>query len=550
MNTTRESHLSVRRTATAVFLLGAILVGARAHAHSAPAWVSANSFGGSGSDIGLAVKVDRDGNRYVTGDFSATGSFPTQAAADRADDHKRHSGSSTTQSLTSAGGTDMFLAKYDRSGRLKWLLQAGGPEDDQGFDIAFDEAQNVYVTGVFADSATFHGTRGTPISVSGIGQSIFLAKYRPSGELVWVQTGTAEFDSSNNGYGVAIDATRGFVYVTGVAQGNTHFSSSDGSAPIVPGPGTWHMYLAKYDTDGRFQWGQFNEASPNTVAHKVAVDAQGNAYATGWMEGETTFYSGDGNNQTIEGFSQPVQSYPDYPGDGYIVKYDSNGNLKWINHIGGYKGIGTEVAVSHDGKVTFTGIVGNIDGDASQSETIVTSQPGGSDRSLGGGIFTSPFNTDVFIATFDEAGVLLDARRYGGALNDGGSGLAYDHEGNLIFEGIFQGSIDIEGRTLTGNDAYSLFVGKFSANDKGHGEGYWDRHHHFAGFRLDWLKSADGPGIDGFENDPRIALTDDEDVLVTGAYEPAAQFDTFEFTSAGLEDGFLALLKPSDHEDR
>ncbi|HVO48348.1 MAG TPA: hypothetical protein VMT29_18665 [Steroidobacteraceae bacterium] len=61
MNTTRESNLSLQRTATAVFLLGAILVGARAHAHSPPAWVSAHSFGGSGSDIGLAIKVDRTG---------------------------------------------------------------------------------------------------------------------------------------------------------------------------------------------------------------------------------------------------------------------------------------------------------------------------------------------------------------------------------------------------------------------------------------------------------------------------------------------------------
>jgi hypothetical protein len=32
------------------------------------------------------------------------------------------------------------------------------------------------------------------------------------------------------------------------------------------------------------------------------------------------------------------------------------------------------------------------------------------------------------------------------------------------------------------------------------------------------------------------------DVLLTGQYEPAAHFDAFKLQSAGLEDGFLALL--------
>jgi hypothetical protein len=31
--------------------------------------------------------------------------------------------------------------------------------------------------------------------------------------------------------------------------------------------------------------------------------------------------------------------------------------------------------------------------------------------------------------------------------------------------------------------------------------------------------------------------------LVTGAYQPTAQFDRFELNSAGLGDGFLALLR-------
>jgi hypothetical protein len=52
--------------------------------------------------------------------------------------------------------------------------------------------------------------------------------------------------------------------------------------------------------------------------------------------------------------------------------------------------------------------------------------------------------------------------------------------------------------------------------------------------------------VEGLENDPRIGLTADGDVLVTGAYQPVARFGSFTLKSSGLADGFLALLEPKD----
>jgi hypothetical protein len=540
-------------TMAIVCLASSILLSIPLYAHSSPAWTSAATFGGSGSEIGQAVKVDRDGNRYVTGAFSTTAYFPVRAGAKMDGDDRAAQPASARKALTSEGGTDVFLAKYNRLGKLIWLIQAGGSEDDQGFDIGFDAAGNVYVTGVFTDSATFGGLKSTEKTVTGVGQTIFLAKYRPSGALAWAQTGTTEFDSSNVGFGVAVEPVTGSVYVTGVSQGDTVFSSSNGTTHSVAGPGTWHMVLVRFDTAGNFHWGQSNEAAPNTVAHKVAVDAHNNAYATGWMEGQTTFHSNDGHDLTVDGFSGPVQSFPDFPGDAFVVKYDRNGNLKWVNHIGGYKAIGTDIATSGDGKVSITGFIGNIDNSLpEQAATIVTSQPGGKNINLGGGTFTDPFNKDVFVATYDGAGVLLDARRFGGPQDEGGSGIAYDRLGSLIVAGIFQDRIKIEGHTLTGKDFFNLFVAKFARDERrcraGH-ETDFDELHASAANRLDWAKEADGPGAGGFENDPRIGLTARGDVLVTGAYEPSAQFDRFKLRSAGLEDGFLALLSVGETEE-
>jgi hypothetical protein len=80
--------------------------------------------------------------------------------------------------------------------------------------------------------------------------------------------------------------------------------------------------------------------------------------------------------------SQPVQSFPDFPDDAFIVKYDAEGNAKWVNLIGGYKGIATDIAISDHGEISIAGFIGNIAGTPSQAETIATSQSGGKNISV------------------------------------------------------------------------------------------------------------------------------------------------------------------------
>jgi hypothetical protein len=83
----------------ALFLLLAI----RAQAEPAPQWTNVAGFGGSGTDIGAAIRISRNGDRYVTGSFSTVASFAGKP-------------------LTSEGGSDIFLAKYARGGDLLWLI--------------------------------------------------------------------------------------------------------------------------------------------------------------------------------------------------------------------------------------------------------------------------------------------------------------------------------------------------------------------------------------------------------------------------------------------
>jgi hypothetical protein len=135
--------------------------------------------------------------------------------------------------------------------------------------------------------------------------------------------------------------------------------------------------------------------------------------------------------------------------------------------------------------------------------------------------------------------VLLEAQRFGGPQDEGGSGIAYDRRGNLILAGIFQGTIAIQGSTLTGKDPYNLFIAKFSRNEVSCVDG-------FADHTLDWAAEADGPFSGDFENNPRIGLTHEGGVMVTGSYQPTAQFGSLSLGSTGSEDGFVSFL--NSHE--
>ena len=306
----------------------------------APApWIQAISAGGGGNNLSNAVKVAPDNSRYVTGQFSSTAVF-----------------SGTT--LTSTGGLDIFIAKYGPSGNLLWIVKAGGTSDDIGYSLDLDANGNILVTGQFITSATFGTTSGAPKTVTGLGRAIFLAKYSPTGALLWVQTGIVTFDGWYNwGFGVAVDGTTGAAYVAAISQGDTTFSSTNGTIHSVTGVVTWHMVLAKYDTNGNFLWAQTNQASPNSIPNAVAVDASGNAYVAGWLENTTSFSSADGHSISVIGFS-PGQANTDFPDDAFLAKYDGNGNLKWVNHIGGYKAIASGISCESWGRDQHGGFCG------------------------------------------------------------------------------------------------------------------------------------------------------------------------------------------------
>ena len=110
----------------------------------------AKQAGGTSNDYGRSVATDISGDIIVTGMFYSSATF----------------GSIT---LTSAGGYDFFIVKFDAStGNVLWAKRAGGAETDCGFNVETDESGNIFATGYFYGSATFGSTTLTTAGASDI----------------------------------------------------------------------------------------------------------------------------------------------------------------------------------------------------------------------------------------------------------------------------------------------------------------------------------------------------------------------------------------------
>jgi hypothetical protein len=156
----------------------------------------ARTWGGGGWDYGNAVDTDSFGNAFVTG---AWGGKSVDFDPDPV----------IVYPLSSNGGVDSFISKFDSSGALAWARSWGGKDTDQGNGIAVDEDGNICVTGQFeGKSIDFNPDPSASDPHSSNGQSdVFLSKFDLTGSFVWARTWGSTYQ--DEGLAVDMDSSSG-----------------------------------------------------------------------------------------------------------------------------------------------------------------------------------------------------------------------------------------------------------------------------------------------------------------------------------------------------
>jgi Beta-propeller repeat len=272
--------------------------------------------GGTGADYGSGIALDASNNVFITGFFNGTATF------------------GALPPIVSAGGQDIFVAKYNSSGTAQWVKQAGGLGTDQGYSIALDALGDVYVSGSFYNVATF-GTL-SPITSAGV-SDVFVARLASSdGFFTWVKRGGGTGTDYN--YGIVVDALNN-LYITGFFNNTATFGAL---SPIVSA-GSTDIYITKYNSGGIEQWVQRYGGVDSESGNSIALDALNNIYITGYFVNTTTF--GALSPITSKGFT-----------DSFIAKFNASGGERWIQTGGGANGdSGSGIAVDVLGNVYTTG---------------------------------------------------------------------------------------------------------------------------------------------------------------------------------------------------
>jgi outer membrane protein assembly factor BamB len=380
---------------------------------------------GNATDVS-AVAVDVGDAVIAVGYFSATIDFDPGTAV---------------PALVSSGqgfGAEMnhFVAKFESDGDLVWAHTADTSSlNERAEDVAIDDDGGIYVVGSFRQTVDFDPGAGTVELVStGTGpaqdQDHFVLKYDTNGNLLWaVSSDASSLDETANA--VAVDGD-GNAIVAGDFTGTVDFDPGAGTTSLAAS-GAYdqgNFFLAKYDTDGGFQWALTADASSGMEsATDVATDDAGNIFLAGSFDGTLTL---DGQVLTT-GNDEFVYNY-------FIAKYSPDGDLLWARTTGASTGnkYGLTLAVDGDGSVYLSGdFEGTVDFDPGPGALQLVAPDG-----LGGATnhFTAKYNDDgklIWVRTSETAGdweATGFEQARGSDIRDGRLYLTGSHWGTVDFD--------------------------------------------------------------------------------------------------------------------
>jgi hypothetical protein len=344
-----------------------------------------------------------------------------------------------------------------------------------------------------------------------------------------------------------------------------------------PGPGEWELEaegsadvaLVKLNSDGEFQWVIHLSSNLFEGAGKVVTDHEGSVFICGYFKGTIDFDPGPAEQNLT-----PVGNE-----DGYLAKYDADGNYLWAYRLGssGYEefyGMDVDSAgniysmgyfqntIDFDpgaGVSNLTAIGGNAnffwkldkDGnfiwakqipytfaedlalDADASIFVSGSFYGTVDFDPGSGTYNltaSGFGNDAYLLKLDGDGNFQWAGKMSGSSEESALCIGFDEGGKVLLGGRFQGTVDFDPgmgtANLTSVDYHDAFVECFNADGT-----------------FSWVMSYGGAG---WQDASSISVDGSGHVHLAGQFEQTVDFDpsmnSFELTSNGYTDGYHLQL--------
>lgn len=237
------------------------------------------------------------------------------------------------------GLTDSWVGKLDALGNPSWFAQLGvAGANTQANSIATDpNSGDIYIAG---DTDGILDATG-----AAAGLDIFVAKYNPTGALLWLkQIGSSGDESVSS---IAVDDL-GNILISGHSNADL-----DGTGANVHA-GNLDIFAAKLSAAGNMLWLRQMGSIDEDQSYDMALAASGDIYLCGYSRGDLASPTAGGS-------------------DIVLVKLDAAGNPLWKRQFGSPQNDeARNVAIDSNGDIVLSGITEDqLDGNLSQGNSDV-----------------------------------------------------------------------------------------------------------------------------------------------------------------------------------
>jgi hypothetical protein len=397
-------------------------------------------------------------------------------------------------SAQSGAGPRGNAAGAIREEALRFSTFFGGAGREEFYGVAADRHGNLYVTG-YTESPDLPVKNAFQGKFGG-GSDALVAKWSPSGELLWATyLGGEDMDA---GYAVAVDG-EGNAYVTGYTSSidfpmKNPFQKKYG--------GVKDAFVSKFSPSGDLLYSTYLGGLDLELGYGIAVDREGNVWVTG--------YTGSINFPT----KNPFQGKPGEGWKAFVTKLSPAGDLLFSSLLGG-DGLdeGYGIAVDREGNAVVVGLTGSTDFPTKHA----------AQGKVGGG-------WDGFLTKISPSGRIVYSTYLGGSARDDAYAVGVDGQGNAYVTGwTFSPDFPLKDpwQKRHGGGKQDAFVAKLSPSG-----------------RLLYATFLGGGGTDLGRG---IAVDEEGQAFVTGLTE-SANFPTLsplQANNAGRWDAYVVELSPS-----
>ena len=374
----------------------------------------AKSYGGASSDWIYTMDLANDSGYIVAGDFMSSQITVGNETITNA---------SSNGNLNSAVSNDGIVIKYTKNGEIDWISHIGGNSSTL-IDEIVTTNDNGFLVSLITSSSNINIDGN---SIYGSSNRLLLIKYDSNGNFQWSkQLATGSFSDINS----ITQNSNGEYLITGEYSSNLQLSNGQS----IYKQGSNDGIVIKCDSNGDINFVKTYGGSEYDVVNSAATTVDGGIVVGGYFESDNLYLDG-GYNLENKGSS-----------DGFIIKYDKNGNIVWAKSIGS---IGSDsidmVLVRDDGKIIAGGdFYNSID--------------------LGNGInITSTGNSDIMLIQFSDNGEVELSKVIGGNSSDTIAKMKSTRDGGILIAGKSTSSkIDLgNGETINPNGAVLIKVSQY-----------------------------------------------------------------------------------------